>query len=339
MTRCCPLLVLWAFGCGQSDTPPLDFALDKPVAREGSSDTPRATDLPAADRAVASEFASGCGDQVCEVATETCQSCPADCGACAVCGDKACDPGEDCFNCENDCGSCCGNGTCDKSFGETCESCSKDCGACCGNGTCEGSETCVSCPADCGSCITSCGNGTCESGETCKSCKADCGACCGNGKCEPLYLETCAFCPADCGKCCGNGTCETLFNETCTSCPADCGTCCGNGACELVLGENCHTCAKDCGKCSGTSCATLAGQYATMLAAAKVCTSSTQCKASPYSSIGCSCPVRANASSSLLPKLTALRLQYQKECMTAPCSGALCEMPPQGVCSSGSCKP
>jgi hypothetical protein len=72
-----------------------------------------------------------CGDGKCN-GSETCESCPGDCGACpATCGD----------------GQCAG--------GETCKTCPGDCGACpatCGDGACNGAETCVNCAADCGAC-------------------------------------------------------------------------------------------------------------------------------------------------------------------------------------------
>jgi hypothetical protein len=77
-----------------------------------------------------------------------------------VCGDGTCDGTETCLSCPADCGSCpavpvCGDGTCDGT--ETCLSCPADCGSCpavpvCGDGTCDSTETCLSCPADCGSC-------------------------------------------------------------------------------------------------------------------------------------------------------------------------------------------
>jgi hypothetical protein len=96
---------------------------------------------------------SVCGNSVCE-SSETCSTCPADCGVCASCGD----------------------GTCQTT--ETCSTCPADCGVCpsCGDGTCQSSETCSTCPADCGACV-SCGDGTCQSTETCETCPADCGAC------------------------------------------------------------------------------------------------------------------------------------------------------------------
>jgi uncharacterized protein YkwD len=76
-----------------------------------------------------------CGDGAC-AGGESCETCPADCGACDPCGNGACDNGETCMSCAADCGECdpCGNGACDN--GETCMSCASDCGAC---STCQGS--------------------------------------------------------------------------------------------------------------------------------------------------------------------------------------------------------
>jgi hypothetical protein len=98
----------------------------------------------------------------------------------ATCGNNKCDPSESCSSCPDDCGECkpvCGDGSCSGS--ETCTSCSKDCGACapkCGDNVCNGNEDCSTCSKDCGSCAT-CGDGKCGSGETCKTCEDDCGAC------------------------------------------------------------------------------------------------------------------------------------------------------------------
>src|SRR5438105_615161 len=70
-----------------------------------------------------------CGNSVCD-ATENCQTCPRDCGAC---------------------GDFCGDGVC---YGaETCQTCNKDCGVCapsCGDSACNGAETSATCPQDCG---------------------------------------------------------------------------------------------------------------------------------------------------------------------------------------------
>ena len=48
----------------------------------------------------------GCGDGEC-TADETCNTCPADCGACdPICGDGTCDTGETCGSCPQDCDPC-----------------------------------------------------------------------------------------------------------------------------------------------------------------------------------------------------------------------------------------
>jgi hypothetical protein len=75
------------------------------------------------------------------------------------CGDQTCDASESCSSCPQDCGSCCGNGVCNSNLGENCTTCPSDCGSCCGNGVCSGGETCSSCSADCGSCNTGPGPG------------------------------------------------------------------------------------------------------------------------------------------------------------------------------------
>ncbi|MBU0478728.1 hypothetical protein KKC91_09200 [bacterium] len=48
-----------------------------------------------------------CGDGTCN-GTETCSSCPGDCGTCPspICGNGVCDAGETCSSCPGDCGSC-----------------------------------------------------------------------------------------------------------------------------------------------------------------------------------------------------------------------------------------
>jgi hypothetical protein len=136
-----------------------------------------------------------CGNHACD-GTETCSSCPEDCGLCPHCGDGVCDDGETCLTCAPDCGPCprCGDGKCTPP-----------------------DETCYTCPEDCGACA-GCGNGTCDMGETCASCETDCGPCsvCGNGKCEAPY-EDCANCPTDCGAC-ATTTCLGLV-----TCAAGCG--------------------------------------------------------------------------------------------------------------------
>ena len=151
-----------------------------------------------------------CGDGVCSHDDdEVCENCPADCGACPVCG----------------------NGQCESDTGlESCESCAEDCGVCseCGDGTCAAAsgETCSTCTDDCGLCA-GCGDGACSATETCGSCSSDCGACnsCGDAKCDATAGETCSTCEDDCGTCdaCGDGECNG--DEDCNSCAKDCGTC------------------------------------------------------------------------------------------------------------------
>ncbi len=201
-----------------------------------------------------------CGDAACDC-TETCLSCPADCGECCPNGNCDLGLGETCLSCPTDCGECCPNGTCDKPLGETCGSCPADCGACpavCGNNVVEAGETCedgnlLDCDGCSAACQTEgCGNGVCSCGEDCFNCTQDCGICCGDQQCNPFHGETCATCQADCGPCCSNGACEGFFNESCATCPADCGACplvCGDLVCNGT--ETCSSCPQDCSPCCG----------------------------------------------------------------------------------------
>lgn len=154
----------------------------------------------------------------------------------ARCGNGRCEPTESCGSCPADCGPCsaCSNGRCDA--GETCASCPVDCGRCnpCGNRVCDGDESTRSCPADC-----RCGNGTCDRGEDPKRCARDCY--CGNGVCDPD--EDARGCPDDCR--CGNGTCDR--GESHASCARDCH--CGDGWCDPR--ERHGSCRADCGRQHG----------------------------------------------------------------------------------------
>jgi len=77
-----------------------------------------------------------------------------------ICGDSSCDGSETCSTCPQDCGVCpvlpdCGDGSCNGT--ENCSTCPQDCGACpvafvCGDGSCNSTENCSSCPQDCGAC-------------------------------------------------------------------------------------------------------------------------------------------------------------------------------------------
>ena len=190
MSRITGLLIvsLALFGCGRD---PL------PSTTDSASTGPR--DLAPAPP----DFATGCGDGVCDPG-ETCSNCVVDCGLCAGCGDKVCASTESCSTCAEDCGECprCGDGFC--TGDENCETCAPDCGACeaCGDHRCTApQEDCFTCPDDCGKCM-GCGDGVCQKTESCASCPMDCGVCavCGNMRCEDPY-ETCVNCPADCGNC------------------------------------------------------------------------------------------------------------------------------------------
>jgi hypothetical protein len=68
---------------------------------------------------------TSCGDGVCN-GSESCSSCPADCGACHFCGDGVCDGNESCATCQQDCQPCnCG----------TCNDGSPCCGGPCSDGS------------------------------------------------------------------------------------------------------------------------------------------------------------------------------------------------------------
>lgn len=62
------------------------------------------------DTALVHEFhnervCSTCGDGRC-YGTESCASCPGDCGTCSTCNNGTCDAGESCSSCPSDCGTC-----------------------------------------------------------------------------------------------------------------------------------------------------------------------------------------------------------------------------------------
>lgn len=113
-----------------------------------------------------------CGDSYCG-STESCSSCPQDCGVCpAVCGNhttegsEVCDDGnittETCGDSTTQSGSYC-NATCfvslylteqcDDGNSSNLDSCLNTCvSASCGDTYCNGSETCSNCSGDCGAC-------------------------------------------------------------------------------------------------------------------------------------------------------------------------------------------
>ncbi len=159
-----------------TDAAAQDSKLDvKPDAKtdtaDANSDASADAKLDAGDAsdAIADAAAAVCGDKLCND-TETCKTCPKDCGACA---------------------SVCGDGSCSVAT-ENCQSCSQDCGKCpvlCGDSICDATETCGSCPADCP--CPKCGDGKCDAAtENCQSCPGDCGAC--PGQCSPLTSSGCS---------------------------------------------------------------------------------------------------------------------------------------------------
>lgn len=168
-----------------------------------------------------------CGDGTC-AASESCDSCPSDCGACSACGDGACGAGESCSTCPADCGACrtCGDRLCGPDgHGGSCGSCAtgQQCtsaGACiagprCGDGACNGTETCATCTMDCGPCPTSCGDHVCTTGETCANCPMDCGTC-------SASCQTCSTAMT----CTGGNVCERRLCDGATVCVPTTGTNC-----------------------------------------------------------------------------------------------------------------
>ena len=143
-----------------------------------------------------------------------------------LCGNGACETGEDATSCGSDCTTVCGDSQCDP--GETFTSCSTDCQPACGNGSCEGNEDFAGCPLDC---LATCGNGACNGGEDRETCPRDCGFC-GNHVCEdgaesgslfpPEPLTTCL---PDCvsSACQEDGDCDDGISCTVGDC--DNGTC------------------------------------------------------------------------------------------------------------------
>lgn len=202
----------------------------------------------------------GCGDAVCDE-TESCESCPEDCGECmAGCCEPSDAPG--CVDGEIQVCVCALDAfCCESSWDDICVAEVEEygCGDCggvggCGDGFCIEPEACFDCPEDCGECSV-CGDFECDPLESCELCPEDCGECgfCGDDACGDE--EDCKSCPEDCGDCCGNDSCEALFGEYCDTCPEDCGDCpteCGDEVCDED--EDCANCAADCGECEGSCC-------------------------------------------------------------------------------------
>lgn len=184
-----------------------------------------------------------CNDDICE-SWEDCESCPSDCGECALdcCAthpSAGCveDRVEECV-CDED-PYCCTtqwDGICVQ------EVTSLSCGVCsCGDGTCQTTtESCASCPTDCGSCQQD--GCTATPGvpgithpeiESCV-CATD-SYCCTTAWDNICVGEVESF---GCGTCsCGDGTCDEDF-ETSENCLADCGPPQGD-CCVATLAAGC----------------------------------------------------------------------------------------------------
>jgi hypothetical protein len=172
----------------------------------------------------------GCGDGAC-APSESCASCPTDCGPCAVCGDGGCAAGEGCTSCPTDCGPCPGA---------------------CGDGFCATGESCASCSGDCGNACGACAHDVCMEGaaleDDCSPCVSSvCGVdpfCCSVEWDEVCVEEAAGACGTPCDRDCGDGGCRR--GETCRTCPAECGAClCPHDVCEMgsPLAAACHPCA------------------------------------------------------------------------------------------------
>ena len=214
------------------------------------------------------------------VAALGCGECP----ALALCGDGGCNGSESCDSCPSDCGECCGNGACDVVFGENCIGCPGECAPCLGScclpkdsvGCADASiQECVcaalpeccsvawtaSCAAkadECGSCGGSCCVAGASPGcfdEAVEACVCAADSYC----CDAAWDQTCVdeVTSLGCGDCaggaiCGDGGCNGL--ESLVNCSEDCSQYCGNGQCEAGYGETCIICPQDCGACTPGCC-------------------------------------------------------------------------------------
>jgi hypothetical protein len=181
------------------------------------------------------------------------ESCVA--GSCTVpvCGDLVCAGTESCLSCPGDCGCAC-HGECSSGAPQM-----PSCSPCVGQ-VCSIDPFCCTQAWDalcvdeafklCGLCAPVCGDVDCGLGETCFSCPDDCGAC---PPCPPPLVScgpSCADLQNDPGNC---GACDNscIPGQLCQS-----GVCsgggCGDGVC--VPGEDCKLCPGDCGPCPPPVC-------------------------------------------------------------------------------------
>jgi len=185
-----------------------------------------------------------CGDGVCDDESESCETCPVDCGECGTCEHDLCESGGpldpscdecvanvcdfDSFCCEVEWDSIC--------VGEAEEICGLDCGggppAECGNGTCEVGEDCVFCPEDCGQC-EECPHDVCVEGSALPF---------GCNACTPNVCKVDSFC------------CEVAWDSICVAlaeehCAVECENVCAHDLCDPGVPLE-----PTCDECAGTVC-------------------------------------------------------------------------------------
>jgi lysophospholipase L1-like esterase len=159
-------------------------------------------------------------------------------GPLSVCSDGTCNGSETCQSCPQDCGQCCGNTTCEAGYGENCSSCPSDCptgagevccsgviytGDCCEDGDCTAPDTCVG-----HACTSACNDGdsrACYEGpagtEGVGVCRGGTRTCSGGawGDCAGQVLPSVEVCDDTVDNDC-NGLVDGADPE-CTSCSAD----------------------------------------------------------------------------------------------------------------------
>ncbi len=138
------LCILFSCCGGSADLDPDGWLSDPPLPEQDAAEQPDGADVEPSEDAgpdPSDDVPAGCGDGQCD-GGETCETCPADCGACpASCPNGSCDAGEDCGTCPDDCGACLP--TCGGAGGNTCTDASttlcmdlpliesSDCAVCC----------------------------------------------------------------------------------------------------------------------------------------------------------------------------------------------------------------
>jgi hypothetical protein len=181
-----------------------------------------------------------CGDGVCDDESESCETCPVDCGECGGCAHDVCETG---VALDPSCSECVASVCAADSF-------------CC---EVEWDSICVAeaeqiCGADCdGLPPAECGNGVCEAGEDCVFCSEDCGQCeeCPHDPCtegDPLPFG-CDYCTPNVCKV-DSFCCEVAWDSICVAlaeehCALECEGVCAHDLCTpgAPLDPTCDECA------------------------------------------------------------------------------------------------